>query len=640
MSRSLRAATLAVLIGGWALGVPAAFARSGAKAVTYRGYRLIVPASWPVLDLRAHPTTCVRFNRHAVYLGTPGPAQRCPAHSVGRTESILVSPLAARAARGEALSGAGDSSSARIVIGSRNLVVTATWRTRRAVISRALGAAALRHHAQRRSAALRHHAQRRSVSTAARIGPQAHTAAATYTGLGFDPCATPSMSAMSAWSLSPYRAVGVYVGGANMACSQPNLTSTWTRTEEAAGWHLIPTYVGLQAPVSSCSCAPINLSRAAAEGAAAANDAMARSSAVGIGRGSPVYFDMEAYSPGGSNTAAVLRFLSAWTSTLHSGGYVSGVYSSAGSGIRDLATALGTSFVPPDDIWIADWNGLHTTSDPYVPSSDWPSHQRLHQYSGGQNVTYGGVTMNIDGDYLDGATAGKGGGPLVPDGTFVQVAGSDAIYRIAGGAPLFVSSFDPFGGPQPIAVLTAQQFASLNHVPADRTFLMTPDGTAYRVAGGSPILVGSWSLFGGVRPSVLIDQWNIDNISDPLAHLYAKPADGTIVEGLPSHRFWGFSGGNRGLISPASGAIAVDDAGLNTFVQVAELTGSAWCVVPALRHMTIGRAAGALRRAHCRLGNVRRPPRVRRHHVLRVRTQSAAKGTSHLAMYAVNVTVA
>jgi hypothetical protein len=229
---------------------------------------------------------------------------------------------------------------------------------------------------------------------------------------------------------------------------------------------------------------------------------------------------------------------------------------------------------------------------------------------------------------------------LVPDGTFVQVAGSSSIYRVAGGAPLLVSSWDPFGGPQPVAVLTAQQFASLNHVPTNGTFLTTPSGVAYRVAGGAPILVSDWSLFGGARRAVLIDQWNLDNTSNPLSHLNAKPADGTIVEGLPSHQFWGFSAGDRGRISPTSGAITVDDAGLGTFVQVAELTGSAWCVVPSLRHLTIGGAAGALRRAHCRLGSIRGPRRVRRHHKLRVKAQSARKGTSHPAMYAVNVTVA
>ena len=360
---------------------------------------------------------------------------------------------------------------------------------------------------------------------------------------------------------------------------------------------------------------------------------------MGIGTGNPIYFDMEAYSPGSGNTSAVLAFLAGWTSELHAAGYVSGVYSSGGSGIRDLAAAYNTGYLEPDDIWIADWNGLHTTLDPYVPAADWPAHQRIHQYSGGQNVSYGGVTMNIDGDYLDGATAGEGGGPLLPDGTFVQVAGTTAIYRIAGGAPLAVSTWDPFGGPQPVAVLTQQQFDSLSHVPADRTFLTTTTGAIYRVAGGSPILVSSWSLFGGVRPSVTIDQWDIDNITDPTAHLSPKPVDGTVVEGLPSHSFWGFSGGNRGSLSPSPGAITVDDAGLNSYVQVAVLSGSAWCVVPGVRHMPLGRAVAALRRAHCRVGAVHRPLHVARRHVLRVRAQSAARGTRHRAMYAVSLTV-
>jgi Domain of unknown function (DUF1906) len=521
--------------------------------------------------------------------------------------------------------------------------VTATWRAHVGVIERALRTdrlTAKRSLGQGTAAGPAGAAGAAAgESRAARSAPLAHAAAVTYTGLGFDPCATPSTFAMSAWGASPYRAIGVYVGGANLACSQPNLTTSWVQAEEAAGWHLIPTYVGLQAPASSCSCAPIVPSRAASEGAAAADDAMARAAAVGIGKGSPIYFDMEAYSRGGSNTAAVLNFLSAWTSTLHAAGYVSGVYSSGGSGIGDMAAALGSSFLAPDDIWIADWNGLQTARDPYVPDADWPNHQRLHQYSGGHNATYGGVTINIDGDYLDGATAGAGGSQLVPDGTFVQPQGSTSIYRIAGGAPLLVSSWDPFGGPQPVAVLTQSQFSSLPRVPRDRTFLTTPSGAAYRIAGGSPVPVTDWSVFGGMRPAVLIDQWDIDNITDPAAHLNAKPADGTIVEGLPSGLYWGFSAGNRGRVSRTSGAIAVNDGGLGAFVQVAALTGSAWCVVPGLRHMTISRAAGTLRRAHCRLGRIRRPRRVRRHHVLRVKSQSVPRGSRYRATFAVGVTL-
>ena len=110
------------------------------------------------------------------------------------------------------------------------------------------------------------------------------------------------------------------------------------------------------------------------------------------------------------------------------------MYSSAASGISDLVAAYGTGYLEPDDIWIGDWNGRQTTSDPYVPSGDWANHQRLHQYRGGHNETYGGVTINIDNDYLDGATGGAS--VAFADGTFVQVSGSTLIYRVAGGAPL------------------------------------------------------------------------------------------------------------------------------------------------------------------------------------------------------------
>jgi hypothetical protein len=123
---------------------------------------------------------------------------------------------------------------------------------------------------------------------------------------------------------------------------------------------------------------------------------------------------MESYSPGGSNTSAVLAFLSAWTSELHAKGYLSGVYSSTGSGIADLVSQYGTGYVEPDDIWLASWNGQQTTSDPAIPPADWANHQRLHQYRGGHNETYGGYTINIDNNYLDGATDGTASGPPPP----------------------------------------------------------------------------------------------------------------------------------------------------------------------------------------------------------------------------------
>src|SRR5215218_7981451 len=291
---------------------------------------------------------CVRLDRRAVYLGRPSARQDCPAGAMGRRRAILVEPRSAAA--------------------------------RPALPPLA-----------------------RSSATTARS-----RSGTTFTGLGFDACSTPSTRSMNAWRESPYRAVGVYIGGVNRACSQPNLTPEWVAAQTAAGWHLIPTYVGLQAPTSACSsCAKLSSSQATAQGVAAAVDAVEEANAVAMGPGSPIYFDMESYSRTSSATAATLAFLEAWTKRLHSLGYLSGVYSSSASGIADLGDEVGTGYELPDHLWIANWNGSTSTSDPVVPSSAWTQHQRIHQYRGGHNETYGGVTINIDNDSVDGATVGE-----------------------------------------------------------------------------------------------------------------------------------------------------------------------------------------------------------------------------------------
>src|SRR5262249_21843426 len=323
-----------------------------------------------------------------------------------------------------------------------------------------------------------------------------------------------------------------------MACAQPNLTPGWVSTQSAAGWRLIPTYVGLQAPRNGCGCAAIKPGHASVQGAAAASDAVHRAGALGFGPGNPIYFDMEGYVPGRPTSAAVLASLAAWTPALHAAGYKSGVYSSGGSGIRDLTSQYGTSFTEPDDIWIADWNRQRSTASSYVPGGEWNSHRRLHQYAGGHNETHGGVKFEIDSNFLDGAIAGASGaagtGPPIPDGTLVQLDGSQAIYEIARGAPVFMSVqyWSTLGAPPPNSI-TPQEFASLNQVPSDGTFLETATGALYRVAGGAPLPISNRSLFANVQP-VRIDPWDIADIASPETHLNVQPLDGTVIEGLPS----------------------------------------------------------------------------------------------------------
>jgi Rv2525c-like, glycoside hydrolase-like domain len=398
----IRRLTSLVLPVAVTCGIAPALAAAATKPVRYHGYAVTVPRTWPVYDLARHPRTCVRFNRHAVYLGVPSTDQSCSADAVGRTEAILIEPLRAAAARSGAVSAAASpgGSATSFVVASAGVEVTATWSRDRQVVAKAL-------HRPTLHAAETARPPPGALAHPARV--RARAAAAVYTGPGFDACYTPSSHAMSAWSSSPYRAIGIYIGGANAACppsSDPNLTPTWLANEAAAGWHFIPTYVGLQAPTNSCGCRGITPSQASAEGTAAAQDAVAQAQSLGIPTGSPIYNDMEYYPRNSTNTSAVLAFLSSWTSQLHASGYLSGVYGNGDSAITDLVNQYGTRYLEPDDIWIADWNGQQTTSDSYVPSSDWANQQRLHQYRGAHNETYGGVTINIDSNYLGGATAG------------------------------------------------------------------------------------------------------------------------------------------------------------------------------------------------------------------------------------------
>ena len=299
----------------------------------------------------------------------------------------------------------------------------------------------------------------------ARRGATASAGGAVFTGLGFDACAAPSSRSMAAWAGSPYRAVGVYIGGINRACSQPNLTPSWVAAQTEAGWHLIPTYVGLQAPTSACSsCAKLSSSQATAQGTAAAVDAVEEAAAVAMGPGSPIYFDMESYSQTSSATAATLAFLEAWTQKLRQLGYSAGVYSSSASGIEDLAGQIGSGYELPDAIWIANWNGEQNTADPVVPASAWTPHQRIHQYRGGHNETYGGVAINIDNNYVDGPTVGSatlaaGDDPI----GYLDLAGSPAPgqVRVRGWA------FDPNLPSAPLS--SASRSAARSTPPASRS---------------------------------------------------------------------------------------------------------------------------------------------------------------------------
>jgi hypothetical protein len=392
---TITAAAVAGLSGTAAL---AATPGGAAKTVTYRGYSFTIPATWPVIRTSASSTTCVRFDRHALYLGEPGRNQRCPNALLGTTEAILVQPAGAAAGA----SAAQDATARQITVVSPRIKVTATYAGDQAAVTQILASASLPLppvSLKTASPAGPGFAPNKVAETPAQqlVAPPAAAStvpasAVSFTGQGFDACTAPSSAFMSAWkAASPYGAVGIYIGGAERACDQPNLTATWVTQQAAAGWHFLPTYVGVQAEFGQ-------ITSPASQGDAAAQDAVVQAAALGFGPGAPIYYDMEAYPA--SQKSNVLAFLSAWTTELHAEGYKSGVYSSSSSGITDLVAAFKTS-VMPDVIWDALWNGVANTADSVIPAADWASHQRVHQYNGGANQTFGGDTINIDTDYLD-----------------------------------------------------------------------------------------------------------------------------------------------------------------------------------------------------------------------------------------------
>ena len=245
-----------------------------------------------------------------------------------------------------------------------------------------------------------------------------------FTGYGFDQCNAPTQSAMNTWlNHSPFLAVGIYISGDSRACrEQANLTPRWVSTQLSKGWRLLPITLGPQA-----SCNPrfprygsdpvINPTpgsenrypKARRQARAEAEKTVAAATKLGIVPGSTLWYDLEGFDS--TNTRcreSSLAFLSAYTVKLHALDYVSGVYSSAGSGIKMLDDARVNrpdAFTLPDAIWIARWDNAANTSTSYIRSDGWLPGGRMKQYQGGHDETWGGVKINIDRNWLD---LGKG----------------------------------------------------------------------------------------------------------------------------------------------------------------------------------------------------------------------------------------
>jgi hypothetical protein len=253
--------------------------RKDKKTVTYGGYAVSVPASWPVYDLTKDPRQCVRYDRHAVYLGTPGPDQDCPPGVVGRVDTVSIgatrrTPAAQRtpAAHGSPAALPGTPVNQESKTGDRK------------------GPAQTGQQAPKPGTVFQDPDQHELALTMPAAAPPA-----TPKGplAGFDTCAAPSLPTVKAWR-ARYAATSVYIGGQMMGCGQNSLSAGWVQQAKAAGWSLLPAFAGLQAPCDSFS-GKVNARQAASQGTAAASQAVADARTYGIGQGSPIYYDMEGY---------------------------------------------------------------------------------------------------------------------------------------------------------------------------------------------------------------------------------------------------------------------------------------------------------------------------------------------------------
>ena len=263
--------------------------------------------------------------------------------------------------------------------------------------------------------------------------------------------------------------------------------------------------------------------------------------------------------------ASRLYAVKGWGRVYADGGAAAGVY------------RYGAEYIPEGSPWL----NFHRNGSGYLPV---PGDLIIESYPGGwghvsvvehtvgsavyaveQNASANGRhTYTLSGSTLSGQYAGSvrgfmhaplnkagGGSPVagpapVTNGSFVSITGHGEVYRIAGGAPVYVSNWAAFGGPKATIVISQAAFNALPQSPADGTFVLGAQrGEVYRIVGGAPVYVSTWTAFGGAQSTMAVDQAAIDMAGSGGVwnHLSYRPGDGTFVLGAQRGEVYRFAGG-------------------------------------------------------------------------------------------------
>ncbi|HEY5985498.1 MAG TPA: glycoside hydrolase domain-containing protein [Streptosporangiaceae bacterium] len=211
--------------------------------------------------------------------------------------------------------------------------------------------------------------------------------------------------------------IGFYLGGitANQDANCYIASKTWL-TNLNNGWEVAPIYDSLQAPCNGYKYPmDTNGDTAHQQGINVADNAIGNWVDLGQHAGNIIYLDIEAYNNNNCNAEdRVIRFVNGWVNELHSYAFKAGLYSSVCS--QPLDDYYGIAY-PPDDVWIAQWNGTWTGSTfnnagafdvntSCISDNHWHD-RRFHQYTHNSTVTRNGVTLDpVDHDCLRGQLDG------------------------------------------------------------------------------------------------------------------------------------------------------------------------------------------------------------------------------------------
>ena len=144
-----------------------------------------------------------------------------------------------------------------------------------------------------------------------------------------------------------------------------------------------------------------------------------------------VYYDLEFFTYSTACSAAARAFVRGWTTRLNELGIVPGLYATSNNLNQNKIYNLQPT---PYVVWIAEWYkvpGYRPEASiwnlNWLDNKYWSQHQRIRQYSGTHTETWGGASISIDSNVMDGLVAVPYGADLVPPVTTYNESGTVGI---------------------------------------------------------------------------------------------------------------------------------------------------------------------------------------------------------------------